>query len=162
MSSIVLLDTTIFLNILNVPDHNQDRKKVLDDWEIKIKRGDKFRLPMATIWETGNHIANIRNGSVRFTQANNFVTRVIEAIKGDAPYKTTFIPNAELFSKWLEDFPESVKTSSSKRAGEGMSLANFSIIQEWKMVSQQCHMTRVLIWSLATDMLSYDTRPESR
>lgn len=57
MSAIVLLDTSVYLNVLNVPGFNQDRQTVFDDFDKAIKQNDHFLLPLATVWETGNHIA---------------------------------------------------------------------------------------------------------
>ena len=60
MSAIVLLDTSVYLNILDVPGWNQERDTILDEFEIRVGDDDIFLLPMATIWETGNHIAKWR------------------------------------------------------------------------------------------------------
>ena len=71
MSSIVLLDTSIFMNILDVPGFNQDRDDVLDRFGDMIQAGDYFLLPMAAIRETGNHIAHLASGDVRRKNATN-------------------------------------------------------------------------------------------
>lgn len=65
MSAIVLLDTSVYLNVLDVDGFNQDRSTVLDGFERRIRTGDNFLLPMATIWETGNHIAHLLDGGRR-------------------------------------------------------------------------------------------------
>jgi hypothetical protein len=57
MSSICLIDTSIFLELLNVPNYNQHRASVLEDFKTYSQAGCTFLLPMATILETGNHIA---------------------------------------------------------------------------------------------------------
>jgi hypothetical protein len=62
VSAIVLLDTSVYLNILDVPGYNQDREEILDEFLHRIEDNDLFFLPMATIWETGNHISTLPNG----------------------------------------------------------------------------------------------------
>ena len=65
MSTIVLLDTSVYLNILDVPDFNQDRDEVFTTLQDSIGCGDYFLLPLATVWETGNHIADLADGQTR-------------------------------------------------------------------------------------------------
>ena len=60
MSAIYIVDTTVFLNILDVPEWNQNRDTVLADFEDRIKAGSRFHLPVAAIIQTGTHIADIR------------------------------------------------------------------------------------------------------
>ena len=57
MSSICLIDTSIFLEFLNIPNFNQNREAVMQEFREYIELGCTFLLPMATILETGNHIA---------------------------------------------------------------------------------------------------------
>lgn len=86
MSSICLIDTSVFLNFLNVPNCNQDRALVLKDFETYVESGCTFLLPMATIIETGNHIAQNGNGTIRKETAIHFVAEVKAAFKGEAPW----------------------------------------------------------------------------
>jgi len=51
MSAIVLLDTSVYLNVLDVPGFNQDRDKVFAELQDAIGSGDYFLLPLATVWE---------------------------------------------------------------------------------------------------------------
>lgn len=48
MSDIVLLDTSVYLNVLDVPGFNQDRDEILDEFAVRVESGDYFLLPMAT------------------------------------------------------------------------------------------------------------------
>jgi len=73
MSSICLIDTSIFLNLLNVPNCNQNHDSVLQDFQTYIEAGCIFILPMATILETGNHIAQNGDGTIRRKTALRFI-----------------------------------------------------------------------------------------
>lgn len=57
MSAVCLIDTSVFLNLLNVPNRNQTRAEVVASFEEYAENNCTFILPMATILETGNHIA---------------------------------------------------------------------------------------------------------
>lgn len=85
MSAIVLLDTSVYLNVLDVPGFNQDREPTLADFRESILANDRFLLPLATVWETGNHIADLANGQLRRSYAQRLVKDVSSAFKGEVP-----------------------------------------------------------------------------
>ena len=86
MSSICLIDTSIFLEILNVPNYNQHRASVLQDFKTYVQSGCTFLLPMATILKTGNHIAQNGDGTMRRETAMRFTEQVKAAFTGKAPW----------------------------------------------------------------------------
>ena len=106
MSAIVLLDTSIYMNVLDIPGWNQHRETVLADFATKIDNSDIFLLPMASIWETGNHIARLVDGATRRKYADLLVKDVHLAITGQHPYRPTHFPDREEFQRWLRTFPE--------------------------------------------------------
>ncbi len=160
MSTIVLLDTSVYLNILDVPDFNQDRDEVFTTLQDSIGCGDYFLLPLATVWETGNHIADLADGQTRRQHAARLLEDVTKAFGGNAPYRATHFPDREEFLKWLGDFPDTVmRSKSAKKQREGVSLADLSIIKEWERNCALHPMSRVRIWSLDSDLASYDRQP---
>lgn len=160
MSAIVLLDTSVYLNVLNVPGFNQDRQTVLDDFRKAIKQNDHFLLPLATVWETGNHIAHLPNGQQRRTFAQRLVDDVLRAFQGQTPYRPTHFPDRNEFEAWLKDFPDAAMCNkSSTKTTEGTSLADLSIIKEWERNCERNPMSRVRIWSLDMDLAGRDRRP---
>ena len=76
MSSICFIDTSVFLNLLNVPNRNQDHEKVSQDFHSYDELKFTLLLPMATIIETGNHIAQNGDGNIRRQTAQRFVEEV--------------------------------------------------------------------------------------
>lgn len=76
MSSVCLIDTSIFLNLLDVPYCNEARAAVAEDFATFVEAGCSFLLPMATILETGNHIAQNGDGNLRRKTAQRFVFAV--------------------------------------------------------------------------------------
>jgi len=158
MSDIVLLDTSVYLNVLNVPGRNQQRVQVLEDFTQRVQHGDHFLLPMATIWETGNHISRLTSGALRYQYANTLVANVRDALNGQAPYRTTYFPENMVFATWLHEFPDYAKRSKSEtKTNEGISLSDFSIIKEWQQTRARHTMSRVLIWSHDCDLAAHDT-----
>lgn len=157
MSSIVLIDTSVYLNVLDVPGFNQDRDAVFQEFELRIKDCDHFLLPLATIWETGNHIAHLTSGHLRRQFALKLVEDVAKALLGDAPYRPTHFPERDEFLRWLRDFPDyAQRNKSTTKTTEGTSLADLSMIKEWERTCSQNAMSRVQIWSLDADLASFD------
>lgn len=157
MSSIILLDTSVYLNILNVPGNNQDRQVIFAELQACIIAGDHFLLPLAAVWETGNHIADLHDGQTRRRYAEILRDDVTKAFMGEVPYKPTFFPERDIFLEWLQVFPDyAMKNKSVKKTREGVSLADLSIIKEWERVCNINPMTRVRIWSLDGDLEGYD------
>ncbi len=161
MSAIVLLDTSVYLNILDVPEFNQDRVTILEDFANKVADRDHFLLPLATILETGNHIADLHGGGNRRRFAQKLVDDVTSALTGEAPYRPTQFPKREEFLEWLGEFPNCAMRSklSRRTREEGVSLSDLSIIKEWERMCSLNSMSRVLIWSLDSDLLAHDRVP---
>ena len=156
----VLLDTSIYLNVLDVPGFNQERESVLARFEESIRSRDHFLLPLAAVWETGNHIAHLGNGRLRREFARQMATDVAQAFNGEAPYRATHFPDRNEFARWLRDFPDAaMRNKSPEKPNEGTSLGDFSIIKEWERNCDLHPMSRVRIWSLDADLASYDRQP---
>jgi hypothetical protein len=160
MSTIVLLDTSVYLNVLDVPGCNQDRAVVFHSFQEAFQRGDHFLLPLATVWETGSHIARLTDGQQRRIHAGKLVNDVVKAFDGQAPYRPTHFPEREEFVRWLREFPDAAMRNRSRdKATRGTSLADLSIIKEWERNCALHPKSRVRIWSLDIDLDSRDRCP---
>lgn len=159
MSSICLIDTSIFLEILNVPNYNQHRESVLEDFETYFQAGCTFLLPMATILETGNHIAQNGDGTLRRKTAIHFVEQVKAAFTGEAPWRPTTFPNTEEILLWIDQFPDLAGKNKAPLKLEGTSFGDLSIIQEFHKSCNLFSMSEVFIWSLDSDLKNYHQMP---
>jgi hypothetical protein len=142
--SVGLVDTTILCNILDVPGYNQDRGLVLTVFLKLVDGGVTLLLPMATIFETGNHVA----GSGRYDVAERFASMVERSLDGLAPWTPTQFVRPEELRSWLPDFP--------KRAVEKMSLVDLSLIHEFHRQCVLNQARRVFIWSLDQHLVGFD------
>lgn len=163
MSAIVLLDTSVYLNILDIPGLNQYRDAVLGEFGQKVANKDYFLLPLATILETGNHISRLNDGGNRRQFAQKMVDDVRRAMTGEAPYRPTQFPSRDEFLGWLYNFPDKAMRSKQGRRErqEGMSLSDLSIYMEWKRTCDLNSMSRVLIWSLDSDLSCNEQNPNN-
>lgn len=148
MSAIVIVDTSILLNILDVPGRNESRAEVLDQLGALIEAGDHLFIPMAAIVEVGNHIAQLGNGAQRRSTAERFVSEVRKALADEAPWKPINFPsNLEVLS-WLEAFPDA--------AMQGLGMGDLSIKKEWETLCAKYRMSRVWVWALDGDLEGLD------
>ncbi|WP_414552758.1 type II toxin-antitoxin system VapC family toxin [Anabaena sp. CCY 0017] len=158
MSSICLIDTSVFLEILNVPNYNQHRASVLEDFKTYAQSDCTFLLPMATIIETGNHIAQNGDGTMRRKTALRFVKEVKDAFTGVAPWKPTIFPNTEEILLWIDQFPDLAGKNKAPQKQEGTSFGDLGIIQEFEKSCHLFSMSEVFIWSLDSDLQNYHQR----
>ena len=146
-TAVCILDTSVFCNILEVPDKCQHQGAVIKELEAKIKASESILLPLAAIVETGNHIAQRGDGRVRRQCAERFVKQVRGALEGQAPWTPTFLPDAEQILSWLAEFPDGTMR------GEGF--GDLSIIKEFHRQCELHRARRVYIWSLDGHLQSY-------
>ncbi|MFP4395235.1 MAG: hypothetical protein ACLFTI_08230 [Anaerolineales bacterium] len=149
--SIGLVDTSIFCEIVPVPGRNQHREAVLAKLEDHIRSNVTLLLPIATILETGNHIAHISDGRQRRITATRFVELVQPALGdlGSPPPWTVPHPllDPQNLQHYLSKFPD--------YAMQGIGLGDLSIIEEY---DRQCRLHRarhVFIWSLDHHLAAY-------
>ena len=148
MSDIVIVDTSVLLNVLDVPAFNQDRTEVFAQFKELLDSGANFLLPMATIFETGDHIADLRDGRQRRRYAEVFRDRIREALEGKAPWVPIQFPDSTQLADWLENFPDAAMT--------GQDMSDFSIAKAWEMECTRHPTRRVRIWSLDQHLQGYD------
>ena len=148
MSSIVIVDTSVLLNIIDVPDRNQRKAEVLDRLATLIDNGDHLFIPMAAIVEVGNHIAHVDNGAQRRAAAARFVKEVRSALADEAPWKPVNFPSNQDVLRWLDAFPES--------AMRGLGMGDLSIRQEWEACCSKYALSRVWVWTLDADLAGLD------
>lgn len=148
MTAVCLLDTSIFLEILNVPVKASRHEDVLAQLKDRIVSKESLFLPMATILETGNHIGQNGDGRARRACAQRFVTQVAKALEGGSPFKPISFLEAGEIAVWLKEFPD--------HAQSGSGLGDLSIVHDWKRLCSQNPGRRVYIWSLDKHLASYD------
>jgi hypothetical protein len=141
MSDIVIVDTTVFVCILEIPGEDAERRnRVLAEFRACTQRGDFLLLPIATIIETGNWVA--RRGDWKV--AGRYVKEVTRALEGQSPFRETrFFEKVDLLM-WLAEFPEYAK--------RGVEMADFTLIKEAERQRELNPHRHVRIWSLDDDL----------
>jgi hypothetical protein len=148
---VVLIDTSIFDELLAVPEKSQHREATLEqlaDWHTHRAN---LLLPMATIIETGNHIAQVKGDKAKFALAQRYVEQVSAALQGESPFVATPSFEPPHMLGWIASYPE--------HAMRKIGAADLSIIDEF---DRQCRLNprrRVLIWTRDQALVGYDRAP---
>ncbi|CAN7782624.1 hypothetical protein LJR296_008125 [Cupriavidus necator] len=148
MTAICLIDTSVFVEIINVPGKANQHNDVVQLLGQKIDDGESLFLPMATIIETGNHIGQNGDGGQRRACAQRFVEQVSLALQGGSPFKPVSFLTQEETRALLAEFEE--------HATRGSGLGDLSIIHDWQRVCAQNVARRVYIWSFDGHLAAYD------
>lgn len=149
MKAVCLIDTSVFLPLLNVPGRDENHKAVLAEFKRLERQGTFFFLPLATILETANHIGYLRDGGERRKYAAFFAKNVIQAMDRVAPWRLIEPLTEDELRDYLQDFPD--------YAMRGLSLSDLSIVKEYERQCALNQARRVFIWSFDRDDLKgYD------
>ncbi|WP_129630384.1 hypothetical protein [Candidatus Oscillochloris fontis] len=146
--SICLVDTSIFCNVLDVPNRNQQRDAVLAQLRQYIQSQMTLLLPVTAIIETGNHIAQQGDGGMRRAVAQRFVTQVQQALDGTAPWIPTPVLDLQQMHDYLNTFPN--------YAMQGVGIGDLLIIKEFEHQCLLHRSRRVFIWSIDNHLAAYD------
>lgn len=156
MNNICLIDTSVFLNILDVPSKNSDREEVFESFETYTKLGCEFIIPVATIIETGNHIAQNGDGNTRRQVAQDFYELLEKSYANEAPFIFSSIFSNEQLREWIALFPDHAgRNKSPQKITEGTSLGDLTIIKEFEMLCELHPRADIFIWSLDCDLKIY-------
>lgn len=154
MAEIVLVDTSVLMNVLDVRGFNQNREPVLTEFERLIEQGAHLFLPMAAVLEAGNHIAQLADGRVRRSTAELFAERIRQALDGEAPWRPMQFPESAAMASWLDEFPDA--------AMKGLGIGDLSIRKDWEALCERHPLSRVRVWTLDSDLDGLDRRPGRR
>ena len=152
MSAVRIVDTSVFCNIIGVPNRCQRQVETLQAFKRFRAEGDDLLLPTAAVYETGNHIAQEGDGQSRRQAGVRFAKQVRKAMKGESPFDPTQIHDADEVHGWLEQFPDD--------AMRGIGIGDRSIITVWDTVCEQTPSRRIVIWTYDDDLSGYDREPQ--
>lgn len=152
MREIHLIDTTVFCNIMQIPGMCSKLVEMRAELQRLVAQpGTTLLLPTATIYETGNHIAQNGSGNQRRQVAHLFITQVQAAFSGNAPWAPTPLQSPEEMTIWMDQFPDYDM--------RGVGLGDLSIIKTYDQQRALHPNSRVRIWSYDSDLAGYDRYP---
>ncbi|MER7130719.1 hypothetical protein [Streptosporangium saharense] len=147
------VDTSVLCNILDVPGKNQDRESVMRQLREEKRECDLI-LPVTTVIETGNHIAQLPDGRVRRDRADKLHRLLSLVIAGDAPWVLHTV-------EWGEGFLRSLLAGAgtgvpfSDHVMAKLGLGDLCILTERELYRTRVTNVEVGIWTLDTQLHSH-------
>lgn len=148
---VVIVDTSVLLNLLDVPQHNDHRDVVSREFEEFVETEARLLLPLATVFQTGNHIADLADGGNRRRYARVLCEQVDMALNHQAPWVLVPLPDEKQLANWMARFAD--------RAMQGIGLSNLSLEDVWESQRNKLPWMRIRIWSRNRRLAACDWRP---
>ena len=149
MSNVHFVDTSVFVELLNIPSMNEKHGELIKEYKKLAIRGDVFVLPVAVLVETGNHIAHVSDGTKRRDIAVKFTDLLKKAVNSEDNWNIAPELSDEILSKIIESFPGQAQAK--------IGFGDTSIVEQfedyWKYRQPIGHMR---IWSLDNHLAAYD------
>lgn len=161
MADICLLDTSILLNILDIPSKSQNKSTVMKDFKLYIDAECRFIIPLVVAVEVGNHISQNGDGGTRRKIARQFVDMMQKTFNGESPFEISDFDLKNEWQNWISEFIDKAgQNKTAAKPNEGMSLTDLSIIKEYNALQAKNRANRnkhvkVFIWSLDSDLTAY-------
>jgi len=139
------VDTSILCCLLKIP-HRDDKYMEVEEELLGIfSRGETLILPIASIIETGNHIADISDGNTRREVARNFANYLSD---NKAPWSLVSLEwTPDDLRKFADIFPD----QAMRQIGFG----DMSIIDAYEDYIRRAPGVSVRIWSIDEHLMAY-------
>ena len=147
--------------MLNVPNKNQNRIRVIDEFRTYAESNCRFIIPLVVAVEVGNHISQNGNGDTRREIARQFVDMMQKTFNGSSPFEISDFDLKLEWQTWIDEFIDRAgQNKTAAKPNEGMSLTDLSIIKEYDALQAKNKANRnkrdtVFIWSLDSDLEAY-------
>ena len=147
--NIRFIDTSIMTNLLEIPNRCDSATQIQIEFNRAVKAGDNLILPLATIIETGNHIAHIVDGNLRREIARKFSEFIRLSLDNVTPW---FYDNCELSKNdllfMIDNFPQ--------KAMEQVGMGDVSIIRQYENFKEKnSAIGGIMSWSNDTHLQMY-------
>lgn len=157
MQRVVFLDTSVLLNVLDVPHKNGEREAVLPLFRDLVRSGVTLLIiPMAAVIEVGNHIAQL-SGTERRERAQRFADFLLKSLDGTPPWVVSG-------ATWDSGFLADLVTGHAHRPGmvdlasTGLGTGDGSILLELERYRRRSDLPSgrpVELWSLDRQLQAY-------
>lgn len=141
--AILLIDTSVLLEILRVPYESDRHDEAKADYESYQHAGAEMRLPMATVLETGSHVRKIDDGKERRRCAHEFDKILRATVAGQAPWTFRDLRwTGQMLTRLLDGEGHHYPMADSfERAS--FEMGDLAIVEEWRETRANLSSTHV-------------------
>jgi hypothetical protein len=160
----LVIDTSYLLELLKVPGHFDPdfAGHVKERFSQSVEANHRLYVPFAVVFELGDHIAQIRDGSVRKRLADFLAATVRSCIDSATPWIITPASKDILYD--LSELLRLCDVYAQELAIQGIGLSDTSVIEEARRLKQKYNQPddRVHIWTRDQTLKSHepDAEPE--
>ncbi len=145
MSNVHFIDTSVLVELLNIPNMNKHHEQATNEYRQLAAKGDVFVLPVAVLIETGNHIAHISDGNIRYNIAQNFSLLVQQAINSENNWNTVSDIPPDTLANIINQIPDMAKSQ--------IGIGDISIIEQFNDYWQNRQpIGEIRIWAFDTHL----------
>ncbi len=146
MGTMTFIDTSILCNLVPVPGYDQQRAEVADEMSHRLRNGEEFILPITSVIETGNHIAQLSSGGARRQAATKLDAMLRLICAGQAPWVLHDVAWNRGFLQQLLDGADT-HTTYVEHAQSGVGAGDLCILTERQAFAERSRIP-ASIWTL--------------
>ncbi len=155
MVQVKFVDTSVLCDLLKVPGKCQRHDEVLDELRSLSGAPVSFVLPIAAIIETGNHIAQARDGHGRRAAARAFAELLRVAATSQAPWVLHSVAWDRRMLDMLREGPGSVGSFVSVAGSGVLGAGDISILAECELYARRTEGVEVGVWTHDERLAAY-------
>jgi len=149
------VDTSILCNLLEIPGKCQNRDRVIAELKLKREARDcDLLLPVTSVIETGNHIAQLSDGRHRRTCADRLAGVLRTVVEGNAPWA---LNEVEWNAAHLNTLIDGGSTGSTlvEHACNGLGCGDLNILIERDRYLARTSGVTATVWTLDALLAAY-------
>jgi len=155
MREVRFVDTSVLCNLLPVPGKCQDREAVVTEVRAVTQRSDiQLVLPVAAVIETGNHIAQLADGSQRRDCARRFAKVLNGVVGGELPWVLHSVPWDAQLIQLICDGPGEVPNLADMASAQ-VGAGDVSILAECHLYAERTSNVLVTVWTYDQGLAAY-------
>lgn len=148
MSKVNFMDTSVMLELLNIPGKSSHHDEINKEYLMLSYQEDAFVLPLATLIETGNHIAHVSDGNLRRIIASKFSELIKMGIHAENGWNIDPEVPLTILESIIQKFPDQAMT--------GVGLGDMSIIAQFENYWNNKQPIGIMrLWSMDTHLQGY-------
>lgn len=147
MTEVRFVDTSVLCDLLGVAGKCQQTDAVKEEMKELLAAGATLVLPIASVIETGNHIAQAGDGNARRECAKRFEAVLRLTLAGESPW---ILHAAAWSEELLEMLCDGVPNAGTfvDLAGQGrLGAGDLSILAERDLYSKRTAIKNVTVWT---------------
>lgn len=154
---VVFIDTSVLTNLLRVPGLCDQAEATKKEFDKLREQGAKFVIPVTTVIETGNHIAQVKQGD-HHAAAERFCLAIKAAKMSSPPWTIRDVHWDHDFLQRLLDGDSTESSLEEHLTRKQLGTGDVAILVERDRFREQMSVKDVRIWTLDSRLDAHGAR----